>query len=187
VFEVTHSQYLKVMGKNPAFFKVAKPDFPIDQVSWNAGAEFCRRLSGMADEKKASRTYRLPTEAEWEYACRAGTKTTFHFGDTLQATQANFDGNFPFGGADKGPNLQKPVKGGSYPPNAWGLYDMHGNVAEWCSDWYDPDYYKKSPKDDPKGPDNGVVSTGFGKDCFHVLRGGSWLDEGRACRAAYRF
>ena len=187
VYEVTHSQYLKIMGKNPAFFKGAKADFPIDQVSWNVAAEFCRRLTGLVDEKKAGRIYRLPTEAEWEYACRAGTKTTFHFGDTLSSKQANFNGNFPFGDADKGPNLQKPEKVGSYPPNAWGLYDMHGNVAEWCSDWYDPDYYKKSPKNDPKGPESGVLTTGYGKDFFHVLRGGSWLDEGRGCRAAYRF
>src|SRR5262249_36638283 len=76
---------------------------------------------------------------------------------------------------------------GSYPPNAWGLYDMHGNVWEWCSDWYDPDYYKSSPKQDPKGPAQGVLATGFGASHFMVVRGGCWLDEARGCRAAYRF
>jgi formylglycine-generating enzyme required for sulfatase activity len=187
VHEVTQKHYEKVMGKNPSFFKKLDSDMPVDQARWSEVNDYCTRLSNLPDEKKAGRVYRLPTEAEWEYACRAGTKTTFHFGDTLSSKQANFDGNFPFGKADKGQKLGKPAKVGSYEPNAWGLYDMHGNVAEWCSDWYDPDYYKNSPKADPKGPEKGVLSTGFGKDFFHVVRGGCWLDEGRACRAAHRF
>ncbi len=187
VYEVTQREYEKVVGKNPSHFKKVESDMPVEQVRWSEAADFCSRLSNHADERKAGRVYRLPTEAEWEYACRAGTKTTFHFGDALSSKQANFDGNFPQGDAAKGPNLQKPAKVGSYEPNAWGLYDMHGNVAEWCSDWYDPDYYKNSPAADPKGPEKGVISTGFGKDYFRVLRGGCWLDEARACRAAYRF
>jgi formylglycine-generating enzyme len=187
VHEVTQRQWEKILGKNPSFFKQANSDYPLEQVRWTEAADFCRRLSDLAAEKTAGRVYRLPTEAEWEYACRAGSTTPFHFGAALSSKLANFDGRFPYGGADQGPNLAKPAKVGSYPPNAWGLYDMHGNVAEWCADWYDPAYYKNSPSENPTGPEKGVVKTGFGKDFFRVVRGGCWLDEGRALRAAYRF
>jgi formylglycine-generating enzyme required for sulfatase activity len=187
VHEVTQRQWEKVMGKNSSHFKQVDSDFPVDQVRWVEAVDFCNRLSNLADENKAGRVYRLPTEAEWEYACRAGTTTTFHVGNALSSKQANFDGQFPFGNADKGPTVRKPVKVGSYPPNAWGLFDMHGNVAEWCADWYDPDYYKSSPKANPNGPAKGVMATGFPKDFFRVVRGGCWLDEARACRSAYRF
>jgi formylglycine-generating enzyme required for sulfatase activity len=190
VHEVTQEQYQKVMGKNPAFFNPGKgggPDHPVEQVRWKEAVEFCNKLSALPEEAKAGRTYRLPTEAEWEYACRAGTTTVFHQGNALSAKEANFNGHYPYGGAPKGPSLQRTEKVGSYAPNAWGLYDMHGNVGEWCSDWYDPDYYKNSPKENPKGPAGGVLSTGFAKDFFVVVRGGCWLDEARACRAAYRF
>ena len=197
VFEVTQGQYEKLMGKpkekgkyNPwnrgAFFAEG-PDFPMEQATWKQAVEYCQRLSALPEEKKTGRTYRLPTEAEWEYACRAGAKTVFHFGDALNSKQANFNGVYPYGKEDKGPNLRKTAKVGSYAPNAWGLYDMHGNVAEWCSDWYDPNYYKNSPKEDPKGPAKGVIPTGFADNFYHVVRGGCWLDEARACRAAYRF
>jgi formylglycine-generating enzyme required for sulfatase activity len=187
---VTQAQFDKVMGKNPSFFHAKNgggPDNPVDQILWGEAKEFCTKLSALPEEKKAGRVYRLPTEAEWEYACRAGTTTAFHFGNALSAKQANFNGNYPSGGAEKGPYLRRTEKVGSYPANAWGLHDMHGNVLEWCSDWYDPDYYKNSPKQDPKGPDKGVVFTGFRTDYFVVVRGGCWLDEGRGCRSAYRF
>ncbi len=192
VHEVTQEQYQKVMGKgkNPPHFNEKNgggPDHPVEQVRWTQAVEFCNKLSDLAAETKAGRAYRLPTEAEWEYACRAGSATAFHFGNGLSSTQANFNGNFPEGKAAKGPYLQKTAKVGSYAPNAWGLYDMHGNVSEWCADWYDPDYYKNSPKIDPTGPGQGVVATGFKSDFFRVVRGGCWLDEARACRAAYRF
>jgi formylglycine-generating enzyme required for sulfatase activity len=190
VYPVTQEQFAAVMFKNPSFFQRTKgggPDHPVEQVRWGEAREFCRKLGARPEEKKAGRTYRLPTEAEWEYACRAGTTTAFHVGDRLSSKQANFNGNYPYGGADPGPFLRRTAKVGSYAPNAWGLYDMHGNVLQWCSDWFDPDYYKKRPKADPKGPPEGVVPTTFGKDHFVVVRGGCWLDEGRACRSARRF
>jgi formylglycine-generating enzyme required for sulfatase activity len=189
VYEVTQGQYQKVMGKNTSHFNPKNggtPDHPADQVTWEEAGQFCGKLSAFQAERSAGRTYRLPTEAEWEYACRAGTKTAFHFGASLSSKQANFNGRYPYGGAEEGPYLQRTVKVGSYQPNAFGLYDMHGNVAEWCSDWYDENYYRNSPKEDPRGPPNGVLPTGFG-EFYHVVRGGCWLDEGRGCRAAYRF
>ncbi len=189
-FEVTQAQYEKVVGKNPSFFNPPRggsPEHPVEQVRWHEAATYCKKLSELPGEQKAGRVYRLPTEAEWEYACRAGTATAFGTGDRLGSTQANFNGHAPYGGAAKGPYLQKTSRVGSYAPNAWGLYDMAGNVGEWCADWYDPDYYAKSPHDDPRGPAKGVLDTGYGNDFFRVVRGGCWLDEGRACRAAYRF
>jgi formylglycine-generating enzyme required for sulfatase activity len=190
VHEVTQEQYQKLMGKNPAQFNQLRgggPGHPVEQVRWGEAVEFCKRLSNEGEERKAGRVYRLPTEAEWEYACRAGTGTPFHSGKTLSSAQANFNGAYPYGEAAKGPNLRKTAKVGSYPPNAWGLYDMHGNVAEWCSDWYDPLFYKNSPRENPAGPLKGVLSTGYKGQFFRVVRGGCWLDEGRGCRAAYRF
>jgi formylglycine-generating enzyme len=182
--EVTQAQLERTMFKSKSHF--SGPDLPAEQVRWKEAVEFCEKLSNLAAERKAGRSYRLPTEAEWEYACRAGTKTAFHHGDDLSAAQANFNGNHPFGKAAKGPYLQKTAPVGSYAANAWGLFDMHGNVSEWCSDWYDPDYYKTSPKEDPTGPAKGVVDTGF-NEFFRVVRGGCWHDEARACRSAYRF
>jgi formylglycine-generating enzyme required for sulfatase activity len=194
VYEVTQEQFKKVptppIGGTGAIFNEKRgggPLHPDENVRWDQAVAYCKNLSDLPAEKEAGRTYRLPTEAEWEYACRAGTTTTYHFGNTLSSKQANFNGNYPFGGAEKGPFLQLTAKVGSYPPNKWGLYDMHGNVAEWCADYYDKDYYKKSPKVDPKGPEKGVVPTDYHNDFYRVVRGGCWLDEARACRAAYRF
>jgi formylglycine-generating enzyme required for sulfatase activity len=190
VFTVTQGHYQKVMGKNPSFFNPKNGgslDHPAEQVRWGEARDFCTRLSALAEEKKAGRSYRLPSEAEWEYACRAGTTTPFHVGDALSSKQANFNGNFPYGNAEKGPYLRHTEKVGSYKPNTWGLYDMHGNVLQWCNDWFDQDYYKKSPKENPKGPEKGAMPTGFDNNFFVVVRGGCWLDEGRACRSARRF
>jgi len=188
VYEVTQAQYAKVMsGPRPHFHagNGGGPDHPMENLRWSHAVEFCNRLSARPEEKKAGRRYRLPTEAEWEYACRAGTTTPFHHGSSLSSTQANFNGTAPSGTA-KGPYLKRTTKLGSYKPNAWGLYDMHGNVQEWCSDYYDPAYYKSSPKHDPRGPAKGVLSTDY-KDFYRVVRGGCWLDEARGCRSAYRF
>jgi formylglycine-generating enzyme required for sulfatase activity len=120
----------------------------------------------------------LPTEAEWEYACRGGVRTysVFHYGNSLSSKQANFNGKRPYGAA-KGPSPGRPTPVGSYGPNAFGLYDMHGNVWEWCSDWYGERYYAESPAEDPAGPKAGDS---------RVLRGGCWYWHGSDCRSAYR-
>ena len=119
----------------------------------------------------------MPTEAEWEYACRADTTTPFAFGAALSSERANFDGNHPYGAAERGPHRQRTSKVGSYRTNPWGLYDMHGNVWEWCADWYAAGYYADSPEHDPAGPPRGT---------WRVLRGGSWNNSGHLCRAARR-
>ena len=171
VHEVTQAQYGQVMGKNPSYFKGAT--LPVETVSYDEALAFCKKLSDLPAEKAAGRKYRLPTEAEWEYCCRAGTSTPFHFGNELNGTQANCDGNNPYGTTKKGPYLEKTSPVGSYPANAWGLYDMHGNVWEWCQDWYG-DYPKQSVTD-PRGPE-------AGSRC--VNRGGGWLNEAASCRSA---
>jgi formylglycine-generating enzyme required for sulfatase activity/serine/threonine protein kinase len=164
VFPVTQRQYEVVMRSNPAHFQRKQgggPDHPVEQVSWDDAVEFCRRLSALPEERKAGRVYRLPSEAEWEYACRAGTSTPFSSGPELSSSQANFDGTRPYGPAPAGPFRQATTKAGSFEPNAWGLYDMHGNVWEWTSDWYTPGTHR-------------------------ALRGGSWNNSGHLCRSARR-
>jgi outer membrane protein assembly factor BamB len=189
VYEVTQSEYREVMGENPSFFSpegrgkelvedLETGRFPADQVSWTNAVEFCRRLSDRPDEKEVGRIYRLPTEAEWEYACRAGTESPFSFGDSLGSQQANFNAKHPYGDAEPGQFLARTTTVGSYQPNAFGLYDMHGNVWEWCLDRYDPDFYRESPRDDPIGPRTGLMRS---------IRGGGWYSDGRDCRSAFRY
>jgi uncharacterized protein (TIGR02996 family) len=180
---VTQDQFQEVVGNNPSHFS---PDrlyrdtrsFPVEGVSWTAAVSFCARLSALPAERAAGRVYRLPTEAEWEYACRgAGTSTTaFHFGSSISCLQANFDARFPYG-EEAGPYLDRPVPVGTFAPNVLGLYDLHGNVWEWCADRFDSAYYADSPSIDPVGPSTGEA---------HVLRGGSWFSTGRVCRSACR-
>ncbi|MSQ96046.1 MAG: formylglycine-generating enzyme family protein [Gemmataceae bacterium] len=171
VYPVTQEEYAKVMPLGPCCFcstggmrhKVAGMDtkrFPVEHVTWHEAFEFCRRLGGME-----AKNYDLPTEAEWEYACRAGTSTAFKFDEELSSRQANF-----------GNNLGRTSAVGSYPANAFGLFDMHGNVSEWCKDCFDSDFYSKSPKTNPECTSGGA----------RVLRGGSWNYGAALCRESFR-
>jgi formylglycine-generating enzyme required for sulfatase activity len=158
-------------------------DFPVENVSWEQAVEFCKKLTALTGER--GRENRLPTEAEWEYACRGGAPSyhVFHSGNSLLGKQANFDGTKPYGGADKGAFLNRTCKVGSYEKNGFGLYDMHGNVWEWCADWYDKDYYGKSPPKDPPGPQDPPGPPG---GVARVDRGGCWYSPGQNCRSASR-
>jgi formylglycine-generating enzyme required for sulfatase activity len=178
---VTQRQFEMVMGYNPSYFNTGKgggPEHPVERISWDEAVTFCRRLSELPEEKAAGRCYRLPTEAEWEFACRAGQTSAFTFGPGLSSREANFNGNYPYGGAERGPYLERTTRVGSYSPNAFGLFDMHGNVWEWCADYYDRNYLRKGPAVDPPGPVTGIQ---------RVVRGGSCYNIGRFCRSAYRF
>jgi formylglycine-generating enzyme required for sulfatase activity len=191
VTEVTQKQYKAVMGYNPSVFSangegrpgvtyttwkpgqlkdkvkgLATDDFPVENLSYEEAVELCRKLSELPAEKGAGRTYRLPTEAEWEYSSRGGASSPYPFGSTITDRHANF--NY---------HLQRTCAVGSYPANAFGLFGMQGNVREWCSDWYDPDYYARSPRRDPQGPEKGTQ---------RVFRGGSWSIIRSFCRSASR-
>jgi formylglycine-generating enzyme required for sulfatase activity len=169
VHTVTQEQYETVMGNNPSKFKGEK-NLPVETVSWDDCQEFIKKL-----RDKNKKLYRLPTEAEWEYACRAGTKTPFHFGETISTDQANYNGDFTYGDGKEGVYRKKTTPVGSFPANAWGLHDMHGNVWQWCEDWY-ADYPQKDVVD-PQGPEKGKG---------RVLRGGSWDAIPGNCRSAPR-
>jgi formylglycine-generating enzyme required for sulfatase activity len=176
IYEVTQAEFQSVMESNPSGI-TGSDRLPVQNISWEQAVAFCRKLSELPEEKSTGRVYRLPTEAEWEYACRAGSTTPTSVGVEITSSQANFDGNYPYGTSTTGTFLGKPQEVGSYEPNAWGLYDLHGNVWEWCSDWYAADYYSNSDAEDPQGPDNGIS---------HVIRGGSWYNFGYVLRSAYR-
>ncbi|MGI8978477.1 MAG: SUMF1/EgtB/PvdO family nonheme iron enzyme [Pirellulaceae bacterium] len=170
--EVTQRQFAAVMGRNPSRFLSVGEDKetreaenrPVESVSFEDAKAFCDNLSQSPQEKEAGRVYRLPTEAEWEYACRAGTKTAVHFGNSLTSHQANFDGNFPLGQAVAGPDRNSTIPVGTFGANDWGLKDMHGNVWEWCDTLLDAE----------EGQND------------RVIRGGGWDDNGYACRSAFR-
>ena len=187
VTEVTQEEYQRVMGSNPSEFsatgkgkdKVAGQDtkrFPVEQVSWDEAVEFCRKLSELPEEKAAGRWYRLPSEAQWEYACRAGSTGRYSFSSGRSGIPKEYEeqelSDYGWFSGNSGGRTHA-VGGSSRTP--WGLYDMHGNVWEWCQDWYDGGYYAKSPDDDPTGP-----PAGSGR----VFRGGSWQYAARICRSA---
>jgi eukaryotic-like serine/threonine-protein kinase len=173
---VTQSQYQQVMGNNPARF-TGDGNLPVEQVSWLNAMDFCDKLS-----QNSSHTYRLPSEAEWEYACRAGTNTPYAFGETINPSVVNYDGNYPYGGAAKGEDREKTTPVGSFPPNLFGLYDLHGNLWEWCLDeWIDN--YNGAPNDGSARGD--IISREDNKR--RLLRGGSWFNYAQNCRSACRF
>lgn len=167
--EVTQGQWRTVMGNNPSGFK--GDDRPVEKVSWNDCQQFIRRLN----KKEGTDKYRLPTEAEWEYACRAGTKTPFFFGECLSTDDANYNGDHPLPGCPKGLRRGKILPVASFRANAWGLYDMHGNVWEWCNDWYGD--YPSGDVADPKGTSSGS---------YRIVRGGSGFNCASYCLSASR-
>ncbi len=170
-YPITQAQWQAVMGNNPSKFKGEKR--PVEKnISWDDAVEFCRKLS-----QKTGKKYRLLSEAEWEYACRAGTTTPFHFGETITQELVNHNGVEPYANAPKGVWIGQTTDVGSFPPNAFGLYDMHGNVWEWCSDW-DNSNYQGAPTD------GSSWETGY--DHNRVMRGGSWHYPAYCCRSATR-
>jgi formylglycine-generating enzyme required for sulfatase activity len=169
-FEVTQAQWQAVMGYNPSNFK--GDNLPVESVTWYEAMEFCERLS-----ERTGRIYRLPSEAEWEYACRAGTTTPFHFGETITPALANYSGSQLYGTL-KGIFHQKTTPVGSYGvANGFGLYDMHGNVLEWCLDWFHKKY--------EGAPTDGSAWERPPGDA-RIVRGGSWIRNGGFCRSADR-
>ncbi|OQA91521.1 MAG: Serine/threonine-protein kinase pkn1 [Elusimicrobia bacterium ADurb.Bin231] len=171
-FEVTQMQYRVIMNDNPS--KFGGDNLPVENVNWYEAARFIKKLND-----KTGLKFRLPTEAQWEYACRAGTTTAFNTGTTIDSDFANYDATAPYADGIIGKELKRTNKVGSYPPNAFGLHDMHGNVWEWCSDIYDDDYYKVTPAFDPQGPQDDE-----GGD--RVIRGGAWNEKAHKCRSADR-
>jgi formylglycine-generating enzyme required for sulfatase activity len=169
-YPITQEQYQAVMDTNPSFIKGAK--LPVETVTWRDATIFCQQLSAQTGHH-----YRLPSEAEWEYACRAGTVTPFHFGKTISTDLANYAGNYIYGAGKKGEDLQKTTAVGSFPANAFGLHDMHGNVWEWCADQWHVNYHD-APVDGSAWLIAGSKS--------HVIRGGSWNYVPWLCRSASR-
>lgn len=170
-YQVTQAQWQAVMGNNPSRFK-DDPQNPVERVSWNGAQEFCKKLSA-----KTGKKYRLPSEAEWEYACRAGTTTPFHFGETITGELANYVANKTFGEEAPRKFRGKTTPVGSFLPNAFGLNDMHGNVWEWCEDGWHEDY-SEAPVDDSVWLTN--------KDIKKIVRGGTCFHISWFCRSAYR-
>jgi formylglycine-generating enzyme required for sulfatase activity len=189
-YEVTQGQWKKLFDELPGELTAELPDgaeFPVGNVNFAEAQSFCQRLTDRAREQGVlplGWEFRLPAEAQWEYACRAGTATATSFGDSLSSTQANFRGDQPFNGGKPGPTLGKASKVGSYPANRWGLHDMHGNTCEWCRDWFhlrypggvDPDLYDAQA----------TATKNRTGDYSRSRRGSCWVDPGWAGRSAFR-
>ncbi len=171
-YEVTQEQWKAVMGayNNPSYFKGDK--LPVEMVSYNDVLDFISKLN-----ERTKKEYRLPTEAEWEYACRAGTTTPFFTGDNITTDQANYNGYYPYKDYPMGVNRKQSTEVGTFAANSWGLYDMCGNVWEWCSDWYGSEYYGTDTDINPEGPSTGIE---------RVIRGGSWRNAAQWLRSANR-
>jgi len=169
-YEVTQNQWRTVMGDTPAYFRACGGQCPVERVSWSDVQTFITKLNTLT-----SADYRLPTEAEWEYAARAGTDSPFSFGDNIGSSQVNYNGRYPYYGEQVETYQRAPVAVGSYPANPWGLHDMHGNVWEWVQDYQGP--YPADEVSDPTGPTSGAN---------RVYRGGSWSSTARRCRSAAR-
>jgi formylglycine-generating enzyme required for sulfatase activity len=188
-YEVTQGQWKRVMGKLPGELTAELPegdDYPVGNVKFAEAEAFCARLTERgrkAGELPEGWEFRLPTEAQWEYACRAGTTTATAFGDKLGSKQANVK-NRPYNGGEEGPTLGKAAKVGSYSPNAWGIHDMHGNIVEWCRDWFhaklpggtDPDLYEAKA----------TAAKNRTGDYSRSRRGSAWTDDAWASRSAFR-
>jgi formylglycine-generating enzyme required for sulfatase activity len=185
-YELTQAEYKAVMGTNPSYFKGDK--LPVEKVSWHDAIEYCNKRSekeGLTPAytvnaknvtwNKNAKGYRLPTEAEWEYACRSGTAMPFSTGNNITINQANYNGNYPYNKNMKGTYRAKTTEVGNFATNRWGLYDMHGNVWEWCWDWYGG--YSLPMQSDPDGAVSGA---------YRVRRGGSCFNYGQHLRSAYR-
>ena len=175
-YEVTQEQWQQVMGSNPAHFKGEKN--PVEQVSWDDCQEFLRRVNQYPTVTNEQFCFRLPSEAEWEYACRAGTSTAVHYGNNMDSSMANFNGNYPAGEGAKGEDRQRTVPAGSFPPNAWGLHDMHGNVWEWCEDCYHENYVNA-----PLDGSAWLTPPGSNR----IARGGAWIATADCCFSSHRF
>ncbi|OLP19851.1 hypothetical protein BST81_03360 [Leptolyngbya sp. 'hensonii'] len=182
-YPVTQAQWRVVAGYdpinkerlNPAPSRFKGDNRPVEQVSWEEAQEFCQRLSA-----KTGKAYRLPSEAQWEYACRAGSTTPFHFGETLSTDLANYNGNYTYNNGASGEYRQQTTDVGRFPANDWGLHDMHGNVWEWCEDDYHSNYQG--------APDDGSAWIEADREQNRrVLRGGSWNSIPRFCRSAVRY
>ncbi len=166
---VTQALWEAVMGYNPSSFK--GPNRPVENINWHDAQNFIEQINTIKPELKLC----IPSEAQWEYACRAGTTSPFNLGDHITSECVNFNGNHPYNKGKKSEYCEQTVDVQSFPPNDWGLFEMHGNVWEWCQDWFEG--YAKQPIIDPCGPKSGLS---------RVLRGGSWFSDEKNCRSAYR-
>ena len=175
---ITQAQWRAVMGTNPSEFKdqLDSDQRPVERVNWREAMAFCRQLAD-----RTGRDYTLPSEAQWEYACRAGTTSPFAFGGTITPELANYDGNYTYAGSPKGVYCEQTTAVGAFPANAWGLQDMHGNVWEWCLDHWHGSYAS------PPGDGSAWVDSEDKNNAKRLLRGGSWYIFPGNCRSAYRF